>query len=69
MGVFNLDIRSYHKNIDSTPVLLQGLGIKFNVIAFTEAWVDDDKTVLELDGYDVFTTTNNWNRNDGVVEH
>jgi len=67
LKLIHLNIRSFHKNFDSLLVSLQSIEISFDVIVLTEAWLDPDKEVLTIDGYDTFHTTDNWNRNDGIV--
>lgn len=67
LKIIHFNIRSYFKNLDSTLVTLQTTGVKFDCIALSETWVDDSKTPTNLDGYDMFSTTDNWNRNDGSI--
>ena len=65
--IFHINIRSYYKNFDSLLILLERLKIKFDIIVLSECWTDEDKLFVHLDGYDIFYTTGNFNRNDGIV--
>lgn len=67
LKIIYLNIRSYYKNIDSFLIFIESISVRFDVMVLSEAWVDEDKTLVTLDGYDVYSTTNNWNRNDGVI--
>lgn len=67
LKVIHFNIRSFYKNIESILILIQSIDIQFDIIALSEAWLDQDKIVTTIDGYDTFQTTDNWNRSDGVV--
>lgn len=67
LKIFHINIRCYYKNIDEVLIVLDSLQTCFDIIVLTEAWIDEDRALISLDNYDVFCTSDNWNRNDGVV--
>lgn len=67
LKVIHINIRSYFKNIDNLLIILQDLTTKYDIIALSETWLDGNKQIYDIDGYDYYVTTDNWNRNDGVL--
>lgn len=67
LKILHLNIRSYYKNFDSFLVFLEGIKTKLDIIVLSEAWIDSDKKITLLQGYNHYCTTENWNRNDGLV--
>lgn len=67
LKIIHINIRSYYKNFDGFLVFLEGIEVSFDIIVLTEAWLDRNKSVYSLNGYNCYHTTGNWNRNDGIV--
>jgi hypothetical protein len=67
LKIFHLNIRSYGKNIDQVLIFLQDLKTEFDIIILGEAWLSYNTLFVSLDGYDIITTTQSQNKNDGLV--
>lgn len=65
--LIHLNIRSLFRNWDYLLLLLESVKVNFNCLVFKEAWLNEHKPIPNLDGYDVFYTTDNWNRSDSVI--
>lgn len=65
--IIQQNIRSYNKNFDEFLVFLENLKTKFDCIVLTEAWLSDVTSLVQMEGYHVFSSNNSLNRNDGIV--
>ncbi|CAH2104110.1 unnamed protein product [Euphydryas editha] len=67
LKILSLNIRSLQKNFDNFLVLQKRLGISFDVIVFSECWINEDSTINQLEGYSSFNSNNFINKSGGVV--
>ena len=51
LKIINVNIRSFNKNGDELLVLLQQLGVNFEVIILTETWLNEELAWLDIPGY------------------
>ena len=49
--IINVNIRSFNKNGDELLVLLQQLGVNFEIIILTETWLNEELAWLDIPGY------------------
>ncbi|CAB3255261.1 unnamed protein product [Arctia plantaginis] len=67
--VITYNIRSINKNFDSFIVTLHRLKTSFDVIVFTECWLDENTVVPHLPSYTYYFTKKKINQNSGVIEY
>lgn len=66
-SVLHMNIRGYNKNFDEFLGWSGKDLFSFDVIILTEAWVEQCGVFQQLQGYDVYTTVEHRNRNDGII--
>lgn len=67
LTVLTQNIRSIFKNFDDFTILNQRLGINCDIIVLTECWLSKHDNLPNIEGYNRYTTKDNYNQNDGVV--
>jgi hypothetical protein len=65
--VLNINIRSINKNFNMLEVLLQSLGVNFDLIILTECRLNEASIPKALEGYVSYQTNKHHNQNDGIV--
>ena len=66
-SILNLNIRSITANIDACNAFLSTLNNKFDILSFTESWLNDSsKNLINLEDYYSFHTLRPVNRGGGV---
>lgn len=66
--VAHMNIRSARRNFNEFCAYLRGLPVKMDVIALTEAWLDErDSFQFSLPGYSVFPCYAKYNKSDGQL--
>lgn len=67
INVIGQNIRSIARNHDTFQVLLSRLGVNVDIIVYTECWLKDTSHIPIIKGYQMFSTHNFINQNDGIV--
>ena len=66
-SILNLNIRSITSNFDTLNAFLSTLHIKFDILSFTESWLNETtKNLIKLNGYHALHTLRPVNRGGGV---
>lgn len=67
LKILQQNIRSLNKNFLSLNVLLNRLQFNCDVIILSECWLSSVNSLPVLPGYSSFSTSRNYNQNDGLV--
>lgn len=68
LSILNANIRSANKNFDEFLLLFQNLGVRFDVVILTEAWLrEDDGSAYHIPGYNTYYGYGDRNRSDGIL--
>jgi hypothetical protein len=67
LKILQQNIRSINKNFNVFCTLLRRLNFACDIIVLSECWLSYVGSLPSLEGYDSYSTTNNFNQNDGVV--
>ena len=67
LKILHMNIRSINKNFDELSVLTELLGFQCDVIVLSECWLSKVLELPILEGYNSYSTKNNYNQNDGCA--
>jgi len=67
LKLFHINIRSINCNFDELVVLLESLDLSFDLIILTETWGVQNTNIFNIEGYNIFYNSSNYNKSDGVV--
>ena len=66
-SIINLNIRSITANIDGFNAFINTLNVKFDIITFTESWLNNStKNLINIDGYYSLHSLRPVNRGGGI---
>ncbi|KAG8243487.1 hypothetical protein J6590_045338 [Homalodisca vitripennis] len=67
LKIYHCNIRSYSKNIDELMIYLSHLNFNLDILVMTECWLSDGVEGVSIDGFDIYFTDKQRNRNDGTI--
>lgn len=67
LKLLQVNIRSMDKNFDDFLLIFARLNISFDIIIFSECWINENSTIKQIDGYISYNTKKYINKSGGVI--
>lgn len=65
--VFHVNIQSVQHNFESFLIIFARLNISFDVIVFSECWINEFSAIKQIEGYKSYNTSKYINKSGGVI--